>query len=81
MRTLLEKKKSILKGGIIILLVISVIGNIILFITGYTPDMDSQRERFYQTLIFYNITDGNDTCLVLNFLDCTYEELNIKVVD
>ena len=43
--------------------------------------MDSQRERFYQTLIFYNITDGNDTCLVLNFLDYTYEELNIKVVD
>lgn len=83
MRTLLEKRKSILKGGIIILLVISVIGNIILFITGYTPDMDSQSERFrnHQTLIFYNITDGNDTCLVLNFLDCAYEELNIKVVD
>ena len=45
--------------------------------------MDFQSERFrnQHTLIFYNITDGNDTCLVLNFLDCTYEELNIKVVD
>jgi hypothetical protein len=74
MRTLLEKK-SILKGGIIMLLVISVIGNIILFITGYTPDMDFQSERFrnQHTLIFYNITDGNDTCLVSNFLDCAYE--------
>ena len=73
MRTLLEKKKGILKGGIIILLVISVIGNIILFITGYTPDMDSKSARFWQTFIFYNITDGNDTCLVSNFLDCAYE--------
>ena len=81
MRTLLEKKKSILKGGIIILLVISVIGNIIQFITGYTPNMDSQSARFYQTLIFYNITDGNDTCLVAGFHDCAYEKLNIKVVD
>ena len=81
MRTLLEKKKSILKGGIIILLVISVIGNIIQFITGYTPNMDSQSARFYQTLIFYNITDGNDTCLVSGYHDWAYEELNIKVVD
>ena len=81
MRTLLEKKKSILKGGIIILLVISVIGNIIQFITGYTPNMDSQSARFWQTVIFYNITDGNDTCLVSGFHDWAYEELNIKVVD
>ena len=60
MRTLLEKKKSILKGGIIILLVISVIGNIILFITGYTPDMDFQSERFrnQHTLIFFSAAAG-----------------------
>ena len=35
----------------------------------------------YQTLIFYNITDGNDTCLVSGYHDWAYEELNIKVVD
>lgn len=45
--------------------------------------MDSQSARFRtrETVIFYNITDGNDTCLVSNYLDCAYEELNIKVVD
>ena len=83
MRILLEKKKSILKGDIIILLAISIIEGIILSIAGCTPTIDSQIKRFRdrQTLIFYKITDGNDTCLVLNFLDCAYDELSIKVVD
>ncbi len=64
-------------------MVISIIVGIILSIAGCTPSIDSQIKRFRdrQTLIFYNITDGNDTCLVLNFLDCAYDELNIKVVD
>lgn len=80
---MLEQKKSILKGDIIILLAISIIESIILSVAGCTPTIDSQIKRFRdrQTLIFYNITDGNDTCLVLNFLDCVYDELNIKVVD
>ncbi len=82
-RTLLGKKKVSPREDIIILLVINVIVGIILSIAGCTPTIDSQIKKFRdrQTLIFYKITDGNDTCLVLNFLDCAYDELSIKVVD
>lgn len=74
---------AIHKEGTIILLVISIIVSIILFITGCTPTIDSNVKRFQtrQTLIFYNITDGIDTCLVSTFLDCAYDKLNIKIDD
>lgn len=62
---------------------ISIIEGIIIFIAGCTPTINSRIKKFRnrQTLIFYNITDGKDTCIVLNFLDCAYDELNIKFVD
>jgi len=37
--------------------------------------------RKHETLVFFRITDGKDTCLVLDFLDSFEERLNIKGLD
>ncbi len=80
---MLEKKKGIRNVGIIILLVISSLGVVILYITIGSSRFNDTVERFRdsETRIFYSITDGQDTCLVMDCLSCAYDVLNIKVLD
>lgn len=88
MRTLLGKKKVSLKEGIIILLVINflIMGVVLLYSCGRKSphehkvviDPKVKKFREYETLVFFRITDGKDTCLVLDFLDSFEERLNIK---
>lgn len=37
--------------------------------------------QYDESLIFYSITDGKDTCLVCNFRETPYEVLNIKIMN
>lgn len=83
MKTLLEKTKDILKEGIIIPMVISVLFIVSLLLcacnnsrsraTIIDPQIKMLRDR--QTLVFYTLTDGKDTCLLCDFLDSFYERL------
>ena len=80
MKTLLEKKKAIRNVGIIILLVISII--ILCLLIRMSMFKDKVEDfRYKETILFYNITNGNDTCLVVGSLACDYYTLNIKVLD
>ncbi len=45
----------------------------------FDAKIDKLREG--QTLIFYRISDGNDTCLVCGFSNTPYMRLNIKILD
>ena len=45
----------------------------------FAAKIDKFREGY--TLIFYNISDGNDTCLVCGFSNTPYMQLNIKIID
>lgn len=79
---MLEKKKGIRNVGIIILLVISSLGVVILCITICSSRFNDTVERFRdsETRIFYSITDGQDTCLVMDCLSWVYDNLNVKVL-
>lgn len=83
MKTLLEKKKDIRNVGIIILLVISSLSIVLLCITFFLSRFNNTVEKFRvsETRIFYSITNGQDTCLVMDCLSWAYDALNIKVLD
>ena len=80
--TLSANTKDILKGSMIISLMISTLCCVFL-LQGCTTKQSRLKQlcQGSESLIFYNITDGKDTCLVCSFCDFPYEELNIKVLD
>ena len=69
--------------GIIILLVISSLSIVLLCITFFLSRFNNTVEKFRvsETRIFYSITNGQDTCLVMDCLSWAYDDLSIKVLD
>lgn len=65
---------------------LAVISSIVIIVCSFTNcsrtmDAKIKNIRSKSTLIFYSITDKKDTCIVIDFLDSSYNKLNIKVVD
>lgn len=64
------------------LMVISILC-LVLLLTGCTAKYSRVKQlcQYNESLIFYRITDGKDTCLVCNFRETPYEILNIRLMD
>ena len=76
---MLEKKRGIRNVGIIILLVISMV--ILCFSIRISRFKDKvEAFRYKETILYYNITDGKDTCLQVSCLAGEYYAWNIKVL-